>query len=225
MIPRVQRKGCDLWLRSVLKVSALIGFICLLCLNFLLGATMQCTFSGEGDGFWTGRQFSYTTVTITATFDTSEILDYGGGLFVLPVPQGAEISAIGVGTGRFEDQNVIFFSNHSQILGLTGIDPAGDETYITRMGITTPFSQPYDLSTPIGPLHGPNFIGGSTTATYATTDGDLVFYDWYPTFTVTAVPEPGIVFWAFGALVYSVMRVRKKITKRGTAGFACSLWY
>lgn len=150
-------------------------------------AVLNYTISGEGSGSLNGSNFWYTTVSISATFDTSQIINLGNGAFVLPWTRGAALNITGVGAGYFDTPTQIFAVPQGATVGISGIDRAGDVHDIAYLGTGV---TGYDLSTPVQPSRiSYNFVAMS--GPYATSAGDFTIGSWFPAFYATAVPEPG----------------------------------
>jgi len=180
---------------------------------FVPAAIIQYTFSGEGSGSLDGNLFPYTTVSITATFDTGQVQDLHNGAFVLPWTPGATLSVSGVGTGRFEAPTQIFAVATGGTIGISGIDVFGGVHDIAYMGALGDQLQGYDLSTPMDPFPSYNFVGMS--GPYATTAGDFIIGSWFPAFRATVVPEPGnIPLYALATLALGVrfLVLKSKVT-------------
>jgi hypothetical protein len=172
---------------------------------------LQYTFSGVGSGVLGGQVFQNKSVTITSILDTSQLINFGNGQYLMPDYQGANLSIAGFAPIRFETPTAIFFVEYSDILGLVGIDPLGNQSTLAALGPTTPISGPYYLDAPIGPINGYNFANGDTD-TYATSGGLLELGSWFPNFTVSSVPDESDTLLLFAAGVFScgLMRVRLK---------------
>lgn len=153
---------------------------------------MQYTFTGDGTIMLNGQTL-HVVFSITTTHDTSEVTNVGNSVFVLPVPEGSQLSIPGVGTAQFTNPNYIFMNQRAKILGITGFDPSGQEQYLLKLGVTSPAISTYDLRSPIGPTYGFNLLQGYD-GPYATTAGDFGWYTLMSTkFEATVVPEPDIM--------------------------------
>ena len=186
-------------------------------------STMLYTFSGQGSGVFDGQIFSYVNVTITSTLDTSQIMGFGNGVYVLTDAGGANLTISGLGAAIFSDTNHIFVSQRSQEVGITGYNRSGTEQYIVKLGLFGAEGSTYDLSTPTGPLQGYNLLPLGLNGPFATSAGDFGLNSWTPAFTATIVPEPNsealfiVGGFAFGRLL--VLRRRAQFLpskKRGS---------
>jgi hypothetical protein len=186
---------------NFLKATAIIGVVALA--HTVPAAIMNYTFSGVGFGLLNGQVFSDVNVSISSTLDTSQITNYGNGLFVLRDPDGATVSVSGFGTGTFTEPNDIFATG--QQIGIAGFDLSGNESEILDILAFNHAISTYDLSTPA--MFNGYIATSGTAGPYATTAGDLTLNSWYAAFTATLVPEPGITaIYAFGAVAFSLMR-------------------
>src|SRR5262249_27134330 len=128
--------------------------------------------------------FTDASVTVTATADTSMVMNLGSGLFQV-TSLTASVSVTGLGTATFTGPTRTFDNQPVPGAGISTL--AGPDILDV---INNPALAPYDLTTSIGPLTGtPAFNPGMH---FATTSGDFVLNSvtGNTTFQATAQPAP-----------------------------------
>jgi hypothetical protein len=163
------------------------------------------TFTTTATGTLGGTAFTNAAVTITMTYDTTQILSPSG----FPVVQdlSSSLSVAGFGPATFTGST--FTADLSGFI-LIAARQFSDGIF----GDTaTPFNT-YDLTTPIGPVTGTGFFRSG--AAMSTSLGDLVF-NTAPTSTYTAVPEPSALALIAVGLGSVVARGTIRSRRRGSA--------
>jgi hypothetical protein len=165
------------------------------------------TFTTTATGSLGGAAFTNAAVTVTMTYDTTQILSPAG----FPVVQdlSASLSVAGFGPATFTGPT--FTADTSGIITL-----AAQQLSSGILGdMATPFNT-YDLTTPIGPVTGTGLINPG--AAYSTSLGNIVFNTVSTaTYTATAVPEPSALALIAVGLGSVVARGAVRSGRRGSA--------
>lgn len=144
--------------------------------------TITYTESAIGTGLLGKSDFTNALVTITATGNTGNVVDLGGGIFVIILP--AELTVQGLGTTTFTDI-IQFVSNNG--VGDAGV---GDNTNGRAVLFTNnSVFHTYNLQTGIGPISGAS--GFNSGASFGTADGAFVTTS-FDTSTFQAVVTPSV---------------------------------
>lgn len=153
--------------------------------------TITYTESAIGTGLLGKASFTNALVTITATGDTGNVVDKGGGIFVIILP--VELTVQGLGSTTFTDI-IQFVSNNGSHDAGVGDGTNGLALLFTNNSV---FST-YNLQTGIGPISGASIFNSG--ASFGTADGSFVTTSFgTATFeaVTSSVPEPS-TFALFG---------------------------
>jgi PEP-CTERM motif len=152
--------------------------------------TITYTETATASGTLDGTGFTNALVTLMLTGDTTNVIDFGGGLFEMIGT--TTVSVAGVGSDTFTDQ-VAVVANQGLLpaaVGFGDVQINAGILFTQNSGFST-----FDLKTSIGPLSGPGEGNFNVSLAFPTVGGtfDMTSVGTV-TFTAaesTAVPEPG----------------------------------
>lgn len=170
--------------------------------------TITYTESAIGSGSLGKTDFTNALVTLTATGDTSSVVDEGGGVFVIILP--VELTVEGLGSTMFTD-TLQFVSNN---VGLAGVGDNSDDQAV--LFTTNSAFDSYNLQTGIGPLSGaPEFNAGDS---FNTADGAFVTTSFgtstFEAVVNSSVPEPSTIAMFGTGLLGLAGAARRKVLRR-----------
>lgn len=164
-----------------------VASLCLLGAGLANATLITFTESATASGSLGGSSFTGTLVTLTATGDTTNVVNEGGGLYELtPLTVSINIASLGI-TATLTDSADAFSCQacSTATVGLSDITGANEDILDTA---NAGFGA-YTLTTSIGPLTGVSEI--NSCCSFNTNDGSFqITSAENATFTATAVPEP-----------------------------------
>jgi PEP-CTERM motif len=176
------------------------------CALSAFAGPISITITGTGSGMLGANGFTNALITITATGDTIDVGNFGGGLFVInPIPATLDIT--GLGSTTFSAGPEAFVNQTANFAGLA------TNSGIVILAVTNLGLSSFALASSIGPLSGANSLNSGLG--FSTAAGDFVINEitgngTYQATVDGAVPEPATLgFVGLGIIAFVGCRYRR----------------
>jgi hypothetical protein len=183
-------------------------FVALIGTSFSSAETITLTESAIATGSLNGNGFTDALLTLTASGDTSNVVNNVSGLFNLP-NLTVSLNIAGVGTATVTSGGHFFSNENTDIVGFGGGGEIGgnEEGGLTILGQADSAFGSYNLATSIGPITDSSLVDSNET--FNTSAGGLLINSaGDATFTATvSSPEPSTtLLFGFGLAALTTLK-------------------